>query len=210
MCRLIKYSKEEYARIGIIPRYGDSDSIRWFEVQPNYTFHILNCFEDDNEVNYIISFLIFCFNLYYLSLRSIIYNWLIVLKFCLYEDEQVVVWGCRALDSIIPGPDKGLNKFEWLSKWFKPINSIEGYFNSSPEDGLLFSRCYEWRLDMQTGEVREREIWLGLNSLWIFLWSMKILQVLRISMGIPKLLILSQALPQVTIKNLQWYLINSY
>ncbi|KAK4558933.1 hypothetical protein RGQ29_008259 [Quercus rubra] len=103
---LIKYSKEEYARIGIIPRYGDSDSIRWFEVQPNYTFHILNCFEDDNEVNYIISCSV----------------------------------GGRALDSIIPGPDKGLNKFEWLSKRFKPINSIEGYFNSSPEDGLLGER----------------------------------------------------------------------
>ncbi|KAM3735675.1 hypothetical protein ACB098_10G104500 [Castanea mollissima] len=116
---LIKYSKEEYARIGIIPRYGDSDSIRWFEVQPNYTFHVLNCFEDDNEV---------------------------------------VVWGCRALDSIIPGPHKGLNKFEWFSKRFKPTNSIEGDINSSQEDGLLFSRCYEWRLDMQTGEVRERNL----------------------------------------------------
>ncbi|KAM4086460.1 hypothetical protein ACJW30_10G103000 [Castanea mollissima] len=116
---LIKYSKEEYARIGIIPRYGDSDSIRWFEVQPNYTFHILNCFEDDDEV---------------------------------------VVWGCRALDSIIPGPHKGLNKFEWFSKRFKPTNSIEGDINSSQEDGLLFSRCYEWRLDMQTGEVRERNL----------------------------------------------------
>ncbi|KAK7850270.1 carotenoid 9, partial [Quercus suber] len=41
---------------------------------------------------------------------------------------------------------------------FKPINSIEGDINSSPEDGLLFSRCYEWRLDMQTGEVRERNL----------------------------------------------------
>jgi carotenoid cleavage dioxygenase-like enzyme len=60
MCRLIKYNKEEYARIGIMPRYGDSDSIRWFEVQPNYTFHIINCFEDDEEVNYRISVLKFC------------------------------------------------------------------------------------------------------------------------------------------------------
>ena len=35
-----------------MPRYGDSDSIRWFEVETNCTFHILNCFEDDDEVNY--------------------------------------------------------------------------------------------------------------------------------------------------------------
>ena len=68
------------------------------------------------------------------------------------------MWGCRALDAIIPGPDKGLNKFEWFSRRFEPLNSIEGDINSSPEDGLLFTRCYEWRLHMQTGEVRERNL----------------------------------------------------
>ena len=84
---------------------------------------------------------------------------MIVLKLCSYEDEQVVVWGCRALDSIIPGPDLGLNKFEWFSKRFKPINSIDQEdINTSIEDGLLFTRCYEWRLHMQTGEVRERSL----------------------------------------------------
>jgi carotenoid cleavage dioxygenase-like enzyme len=51
MCRLIKYNKEEYARIGIMPRYGDSDSIQRFEVEANYTFHIVNTFEEDDEVN---------------------------------------------------------------------------------------------------------------------------------------------------------------
>ncbi|KAF5456481.1 hypothetical protein F2P56_025963 [Juglans regia] len=117
---LIKYNKEEYARIGIMPRYGDSDSIKWFDVEPNTTFHILNSFEDGDEV---------------------------------------VVWGCRALDSIIPGPDMGLNKFEWFSRRFKPINCKEEKNPSnSTEDGSLFTRCYEWRLDMQTGEVRERNL----------------------------------------------------
>ncbi|KAM4074567.1 hypothetical protein ACB094_10G102900 [Castanea mollissima] len=116
---LIKYGKEDYSRIGIIPRYGESDSIRWFEVETNCTFHVINCFEDDNEV---------------------------------------VVWGCRALDAIVPGPGRSLNKFEWFSKRFKPINSIEGDINSSEEDGLLFTRCYEWRLHMKTGEVRERNL----------------------------------------------------
>lgn len=51
MCRLIKYNKEEYARIGVMPRFGDSDSIQWFEVEANYTFHIVNTFEEDDEVN---------------------------------------------------------------------------------------------------------------------------------------------------------------
>ncbi|KAF5456485.1 hypothetical protein F2P56_025964 [Juglans regia] len=122
---LIKYNKEEYARIGIMPRYGtNSDSIKWFDVEPNSTFHILNSFEDGDDV---------------------------------------VLWACRALDSIIPGPDMGLNKFEWFSRRFKPINSVDhdldGTINStSAEDGLLFTRCYEWRLHMQTGEVRERNL----------------------------------------------------
>lgn len=70
------------------------------------------------------------------------------------------MWGCRALDSIIPGPDMGLHKFEWLSRRFKPMNCIEEnpISNSSTEDGSLLTRCYEWRLHMQTGEVRERNL----------------------------------------------------
>ncbi|XP_025012666.1 carotenoid 9,10(9',10')-cleavage dioxygenase 1 isoform X2 [Ricinus communis] len=116
---LIQYNKEEYSRIGIMPRYGDANSIKWFKVEPNCTFHILNCFEDGDEV---------------------------------------VVWGCKALDSIIPGPDKGLDKFEWFSRRFRPIqsSSVEEITNSSNEVGLSFSRCHEWRLNMQTGEVKEK------------------------------------------------------
>ncbi|KAI4316115.1 hypothetical protein L6164_024127 [Bauhinia variegata] len=93
--QLIKYNKEGYARIGVMPLYGDADSIQWFEVTPNCTFHIINSFEDDNEV---------------------------------------VVLGCRALDSLIPGPDPSSNEFDSLS------------------------RCYEWRLNMQTGQVKEKDL----------------------------------------------------
>ncbi|XP_012077565.2 carotenoid 9,10(9',10')-cleavage dioxygenase 1 [Jatropha curcas] len=110
---LIQYNKEDYARIGIMPRYGDAESIQWFAVKPNCTFHILNCFEGENEV---------------------------------------VVLGCKALDSVIPGPEMGLNKSEWFSRRFKHIES--DYKN--PEDGLLFTRCYEWRLNLETGQVKER------------------------------------------------------
>ncbi|KAK0572200.1 hypothetical protein LWI29_027734 [Acer saccharum] len=116
---LIKYENEGYAKIGIMPRYGDADSIKWFDVEPNCTFHILNCFEDGDEV---------------------------------------VVWGCRALESIIPGPDLGLDKFEWFSRKFKPIEPVEESFDAITNDRLLFSRPYEWRLNMQTGEVKERNL----------------------------------------------------
>ncbi|KHN10199.1 Carotenoid 9,10(9',10')-cleavage dioxygenase 1 [Glycine soja] len=103
---LIKYNKEEYARIGVMPRYGDANSIKWFEVEPNCTFHMINSFED-----------------------VIVY-------------EQVVVRGCRSLDSLIPGPDPSLNEFEWLS------------------------RCHEWQLNMQTGEVKERGL-CGANIVYM-------------------------------------------
>ncbi|XP_014500682.1 carotenoid 9,10(9',10')-cleavage dioxygenase isoform X2 [Vigna radiata var. radiata] len=93
--RLIKYNKEEYARIGILPRYGDANSIKWFEVEPNCTFHIINSFEDGHEV---------------------------------------VVRGCSSLDSLIPGPNLSLKEHEGLS------------------------RCHEWRLNMHSGEVKEKDI----------------------------------------------------
>ncbi|KAL1833222.1 hypothetical protein ACET3Z_002873 [Daucus carota] len=115
---LIKYEDKEYARIGVMPRYGNKESIQWFDVQPSSAFHIVNCFEDGDEV---------------------------------------VMWACRALGSIIPGPDLGLNRFEYFSNGFKQTCS-----NSSDRDidadGLFFSRCYEWRLNMKTGEVKERNL----------------------------------------------------
>ncbi|KAL0330355.1 UNVERIFIED_CONTAM: Carotenoid 9,10(9',10')-cleavage dioxygenase [Sesamum radiatum] len=82
---IIRYEKEKYARIGIMPRYGDADSVRWFEVETCCTFHIINCYEED--------------------------------------DDEVVVMGCRAPDSIIPGPDLGKGKLEWFSRGFKKPNS---------------------------------------------------------------------------------------
>ncbi|BFG18553.1 hypothetical protein CerSpe_048300 [Prunus speciosa] len=115
--QLMKYEKEGYARIGVMPRYGDAESVKWFEVQTNCTFHILNCFEEGNEV---------------------------------------VVRGCRALSSFIPGPDGGLNKYEWYSKGFNfeaPASK-----DLAAEVGYLLSRLYEWRLNMVTGQVKEMNI----------------------------------------------------
>ncbi|XP_073151017.1 carotenoid 9,10(9',10')-cleavage dioxygenase 1-like isoform X2 [Henckelia pumila] len=108
---LIKYNNDGYAQIGVMPRYGDSESVQWFKVEQSCTFHIVNCYEHGDEV---------------------------------------VVLACRASNSIIPGPDFGLNKFEWFSKGFK---QIEG-----SECESFFSRVYEWRLEMITGEVTERNL----------------------------------------------------
>ncbi|PIA42821.1 hypothetical protein AQUCO_02000338v1 [Aquilegia coerulea] len=114
---LVKYDKEEYAKIGVMLRYGDSESVRWFEVAPHCTFHILNCFE--------------------------------------YGDE-VVVRGCRAPGSIIPGPDFGHDKTEWFSRGFQTVALNEATANINMEYGHFFSRAYEWRLNMMTGEVKEK------------------------------------------------------
>ncbi|GLT48206.1 hypothetical protein SLA2020_218460 [Shorea laevis] len=113
---LIKYQKEGYARIGVMPRYGDADSIRWFDVEPNCTFHLINCFEDG------------------------------------------LVMGCRALESIIPGPDGGLNKFEWFSRKFRHVELVEGSDGAKDreDDKVIFTQAYEWKLNMQTGDVKER------------------------------------------------------
>ncbi|KAK1549757.1 hypothetical protein Q3G72_007364 [Acer saccharum] len=47
--RFVKFQKDGYAKIWVMPCYGDVDSVQWFEVQPHWTFHLLNYFEDDNE-----------------------------------------------------------------------------------------------------------------------------------------------------------------
>ncbi|KAL0394083.1 UNVERIFIED_CONTAM: Carotenoid 9,10(9',10')-cleavage dioxygenase 1 [Sesamum latifolium] len=112
---IIRYEKEKYARIGIMPRYGDADSVRWFEVETCCTFHIINCYEED--------------------------------------DEEVVVMGCTAPGSIIPGPDLGKDKLGWFSRGFKKPNSNHHHMQ---QEGFLFARPYEWRMNMKTGQVKEK------------------------------------------------------
>jgi len=48
--QLIQFEKESYARIGVMPRYGDADSVVWFNVEPFCMFHLVNCFEEGDEV----------------------------------------------------------------------------------------------------------------------------------------------------------------
>lgn len=50
MIRLIKYEEDQEARFGVMPRYGDIESIQWFYVEAHCTFHIINCYEEGEEV----------------------------------------------------------------------------------------------------------------------------------------------------------------
>ncbi|XP_073134611.1 carotenoid 9,10(9',10')-cleavage dioxygenase-like isoform X2 [Henckelia pumila] len=114
--RIIKFEKDKFARIGVMPRYGDADSVRWFKVEPCSMFHIINCYE---------------------------------------EGDEVIVMGCRAQDSIIPGPDLGTDKFDWFSRGFSLVNPPE---KKEEEFGFLVGRPYEWRLNTKTGEVKKRHL----------------------------------------------------
>lgn len=38
------------ARVGVLPREGAADDVRWFEVEPCYVFHPLNAFDDGERV----------------------------------------------------------------------------------------------------------------------------------------------------------------
>ncbi len=42
----IRWRPELGARIGVLPRDGDGDDIRWIEVDPFYVFHFMNAYED--------------------------------------------------------------------------------------------------------------------------------------------------------------------
>ena len=65
--------------------------------------------------------------------------------------------GCRSCQAI-PGPDHGQDKFEWFSRGFKFTRPTEENPDSLIQEGYLFTRVYEWRLNIVTGEVKERNL----------------------------------------------------
>ena len=48
--RKLEFHRDRPARFGIVPRYGDSAQVRWFEATSCYILHITNCYEDGDEV----------------------------------------------------------------------------------------------------------------------------------------------------------------
>jgi len=46
----IRFDASLKARFGVLPRFGDADSIRWFEFSPCFLYHVVNCWEEGDEV----------------------------------------------------------------------------------------------------------------------------------------------------------------
>lgn len=47
---MFHYKPELGARIGVVPRLGGGDQMRWFEIDPCFVFHTLNAFEDGDKI----------------------------------------------------------------------------------------------------------------------------------------------------------------
>lgn len=78
----------------------------------------------------------------------------------MYPNKQVVVRGCKANEPILPGPDWGQDKFEWFSRGFtfELVDSNNGVGDGLTEEGMLFTNVREWRLNLETLEVKERDV----------------------------------------------------
>jgi len=48
--RKLGFHRDMPARFGILPRHGDSASVRWFEAKSCFILHLANCYEDGDEV----------------------------------------------------------------------------------------------------------------------------------------------------------------
>ncbi|MEV4748369.1 carotenoid oxygenase family protein [Streptosporangium sp. NPDC049248] len=46
----ISFERSLPARFGVLPRYGAGDTIRWFDAQPCYIYHVINSWEDGDEI----------------------------------------------------------------------------------------------------------------------------------------------------------------
>lgn len=44
------FFRDKPTRIGVIPRFGASDDVRWFDAEPFFMYHTINAWEDGNEV----------------------------------------------------------------------------------------------------------------------------------------------------------------
>lgn len=94
------FRNEMPARIGVLPRFGASDDVRWFEASPCYMYHTVNAWE---------------------------------------EGDEIVLLGCR-IENPMPDDLENARNLPRLD-----ILEMEPYF-------------YEWRLNLATGAVRERQL----------------------------------------------------
>ena len=48
--RVVTFHRDIPARFGVIPRHGDASEVQWFEAEPCYLLHIVNCWEEGDEI----------------------------------------------------------------------------------------------------------------------------------------------------------------
>ncbi len=46
----IVFNPDLPSRFAVVPRYGDATSIRWFEAEPCFMYHVVNCWDEDDAV----------------------------------------------------------------------------------------------------------------------------------------------------------------
>jgi len=44
------FESDKPSRIGVMPRYGKNDDIKWFDVDTSWVFHVLNAYEEGDDV----------------------------------------------------------------------------------------------------------------------------------------------------------------
>jgi carotenoid cleavage dioxygenase len=44
----VSYDESYGARIGVMPRQGSNEDVRWFDIEPCYIYHTMNAYEDDD------------------------------------------------------------------------------------------------------------------------------------------------------------------
>jgi len=37
-------------RVGVVPKYGSGDEVQWFEIEPCFVYHPMNCYEQDDRI----------------------------------------------------------------------------------------------------------------------------------------------------------------
>jgi carotenoid cleavage dioxygenase-like enzyme len=46
----VRFYSDQPSRFAVVPRYGQTSDIRWFEAKPTYLLHVLNAWEEGDEV----------------------------------------------------------------------------------------------------------------------------------------------------------------
>ena len=99
--RVPLFHRDVPTRFGLIPRFGTDEDVRWFEAEPCYMLHVVNCWE---------------------------------------EGDEVVMVGCRTRDPTLrPDPRDG--------RLAAMLSGLK-----------LQANVYEWRMNLRTGELSERDL----------------------------------------------------